>query len=163
MIKCHLPINLLPAALFRVNPKIIYVTRNAKDTAISYFHHYRMLLGYKGSLDTFLDAFLGGDLIYGSHSRHIEEFVQFQGVKQRSKGESNLLILRYEDMKRSMGSILQQAAKFLHGGVLSEPEIEGLAQHLSFEQMRQNGACNNERMSRNAMDMNGRRGEERFQ
>lgn len=149
--------NLLPMALFRVNPKVIYVTRNSKDTAISYYHHYRMLLGYKGTLDTFLEAFLAGDLLYGSHTRHTEEFVRLRKYKE------NVLLLRYEDMKRSMGSVLQQTVAFLRGplpAVISEPELDELEQHLSFEQMRMNGACNNETMARNAMDMNGRKGEQ---
>lgn len=163
VIKSHLPLNLLPSGLFRVNPKLIYVTRNAKDTAISYFHHYSMLLGYRGTLDTFLEAFLSGDLIYGAHARHIEEFVQLGQLK------SNVLVLRYEDMKRSMRNVLLQTANFLRaasstnsdtGESLGEPELSAIADHLSFEQMRKNGACNNEGMARNAMEMNGRMGEE---
>lgn len=117
-----------------------------------------MLLGYKGNLDTFLEAFLAGDLIYGSHYRHIEEFVRLRHLKE------NLLVLRYEDMKRSMRTVLQQTVEFVRGPAqstgLSEPQLAALEHHLSFQQMRKNVACNNDTMTRNAMDMNGREGQE---
>lgn len=38
--------------------QVIYVYRNPKDAAISFFHHYRMLNNYKGTLDLFLEAFV---------------------------------------------------------------------------------------------------------
>lgn len=38
-IKSHLPIHLLPRQLWSIKPKIVYVARNPKDVAISYFHH----------------------------------------------------------------------------------------------------------------------------
>lgn len=122
-----------------------------------------MLLGYRGTLDTFLEAFLCGDLIYGAHARHIDDFVRLGQLK------SNVLLLRYEDMKRSMRTVLRRTANFLRTAstnsdtaaeALVDPELSAIVDHLSFEQMRQNGACNNEGMARNAMEMNGRKGEE---
>lgn len=118
-----------------------------------------MILGYKESLDTFLGACLNGYLLYGSHARHIEEFVQLSRVM------NNLLMLRNEDLKLTLDKVLLKTSHFLNGrsAPMINQDLKHLASHLSFEQMRQNGSCNNERMSKNAIDMNGREGEEQFQ
>ena len=39
-------------------PQIIYVARDAKDVAVSYYHHYRLMNGYTGSCEDFIEAFL---------------------------------------------------------------------------------------------------------
>lgn len=58
-IKTHLHYSLLPDALKNENsPKMIYVARNPKDTCISWFHHQRLMDGYSGSLEDFVEAFL---------------------------------------------------------------------------------------------------------
>jgi len=39
-------------------PQIIYVARDAKDVAVSYYHHYRLFNLYTGSFEDFIEAFL---------------------------------------------------------------------------------------------------------
>ena len=39
-------------------PQIIYVAREAKDVAVSYYHHYRLMTGYTGSCEDFIEAFV---------------------------------------------------------------------------------------------------------
>jgi len=39
-------------------PQIIYVARDAKDVAVSYYHHNRLMNGYTGSCEDFIEAFL---------------------------------------------------------------------------------------------------------
>ncbi|CAH1999715.1 unnamed protein product [Acanthoscelides obtectus] len=59
-IKSHLPWDLLPRELQASikSPKIIYVTRNPKDTCISYFNHSRLMEGYRGDFNDFCELFL---------------------------------------------------------------------------------------------------------
>lgn len=59
-IKSHLPICFLPKKLWEVKPKIVYVARESKDAAISFYHHYYNLYKYCGSKEDFLDLFLKG-------------------------------------------------------------------------------------------------------
>jgi hypothetical protein len=63
-IKSHLPVALLPDQLWTVKPKIVYIRRNPKDTAVSFFHHHRLLHGYKGDLNDFMDAFIDDLILY---------------------------------------------------------------------------------------------------
>jgi len=57
-IKSHLHSELLPKGIHTVKPKIVYVARNVKDVTVSYYHDFRCLEGYTGSLDEFVDAFV---------------------------------------------------------------------------------------------------------
>lgn len=59
-IKTHLPLAFLPEKLWTVKPKIVYVCRDPRDVAISYYHQYKNLHGYEGTLQDFLDLFLDG-------------------------------------------------------------------------------------------------------
>ena len=44
--------------------QIIYVTRNPRDTVITYCNHFKVLEGYTGSFETFADAFLKDECGY---------------------------------------------------------------------------------------------------
>ncbi|XP_060527549.1 luciferin sulfotransferase-like isoform X2 [Cylas formicarius] len=61
-IKTHLPWNLLPREIQKdiKRPKIIYISRNPKDTCISYFHFSRMVKDFDGNLEEFANLFLAG-------------------------------------------------------------------------------------------------------
>lgn len=60
-IKSHLPITFLPRELWKVKPKITFVAREAKDAAVSFFHHYYNLYQYQGTKEEYLDLFLKGE------------------------------------------------------------------------------------------------------
>lgn len=62
-IKCHLPMGFMPEDVWQVKPNIIYVVRNPKDAAISYFHHLKNVRGFKGTLEDFLELYLSGQSI----------------------------------------------------------------------------------------------------
>lgn len=60
-IKSHLPFHLLPRQLRNgeTKAKIVYVVRNAKDTCISYYHHAKLLEGFRGSFEELSNLFIG--------------------------------------------------------------------------------------------------------
>jgi hypothetical protein len=40
------------------SPQIIYVARDPRDVAASYYHHHRLFFGYSGSCEDFTEALL---------------------------------------------------------------------------------------------------------
>lgn len=58
-IKTHLPFSLMPPSVMNEQAKIIYVARNPKDVAVSYYHLSRLYrtTGYVNDFDTFWNHF----------------------------------------------------------------------------------------------------------
>lgn len=129
-IKSHLPLNLLPIDLWQKNPRIVYVARNPKDAAISYYHHYRGINGYKGTFEDFLDGFMNGHVLYGSYFEHVHDFYQVAKLKP------NLYFNTYEEMKFNMPDVLKKVSVFL-GKHYSDEQLRRLDEHLKFDNMRQ--------------------------
>ncbi|XP_050537286.1 luciferin sulfotransferase-like [Daktulosphaira vitifoliae] len=137
-IKSHLPYKLLPTKLRTqsTKAKIIYVSRNAKDTCLSYYHHCRLLEGYTGNFGDFCRLFLSDSLCFSPFFEHILGF-------WNCRDQDNLLFLKYEDMKQDLRSVIHQTAKFL-GKNLADDQVLPLEDHLSFESMKKNRAVNYE-------------------
>ncbi|KAJ9594236.1 hypothetical protein L9F63_014396, partial [Diploptera punctata] len=93
IIKSHLNLELLPEQLLTVKPKIIYVAREAKDSAVSYFHHHRLMFVYTGTLDDFVDAYTAGIVLNGGQWNHVLEFWKI-------RHEPNILFNTFEEMKK---------------------------------------------------------------
>ncbi|XP_065090939.1 sulfotransferase 1B1-like [Ochlerotatus camptorhynchus] len=150
-IKSHLPLALLPKQLWTVKPKIIYVSRNPKDVAVSYLHHYQMIMGYRGPREHFLEALLADQAVYCPQVQHVLDF-------WRLREEKNVLFLTYEQMKRNLRDVLATTCDFF-GKQYSDQQLDKLAHHLSFDEMKKNPATNNIDLTKSAMEMNGRKGE----
>lgn len=71
---------------------------------------------------------------FGSYWNHVLSY-------QKMSNHSNILFLRYEDMKEDLPKIIQQVAKFLERS-LSKEQVQILTKHLSFEAMKNNPAVN---------------------
>ncbi|XP_049795816.1 luciferin sulfotransferase-like [Schistocerca nitens] len=134
LIKSHLPPVLLPKQLWTVKPKIVYVCRNPKDTAISYYHHRRLLMNMQLSVDEFIEAFLENVVNYSPYWSSALEFWKL-------RNEPNVLWNTYEDMKKDLGAVIRKTAAFL-GKSLTEEQVRQLEEHLSFSSMRDNPATN---------------------
>ncbi|XP_063699747.1 luciferin sulfotransferase-like [Culicoides brevitarsis] len=129
-IKNHLPAEYLPDKFWDVKPKLIYVARHPKDTAISFYHYYKLIYQYEGTKDDFLSLFLDGLIEFGPQVTHIYDF-------WRMRNEPNILFLTYEETKRDLEAVLKKVANFLDKK-LSEEQIEELKEHLHIDSMRKN-------------------------
>lgn len=138
-IKSHLPIAFLPKALWTVKPKMVYVIRDAKDTAVSWYHHNVNIHHYLGTYDEFLTLFLKGEVIYSSYWDHIEQFFMLQ------KSYKNMKIIKFEDMKTDLSRALKQLCLFLNK-FLSDEQLETLTEHLRFDNMKKNKSVNGEQL-----------------
>lgn len=133
-IKSHLLPDTLPTQLFTVKPKIIYTARNPKDVVLSYFNHYRVLNGYSGTQDEFIEAFLQHKVIYGPIWPHLIYFWE-------KRKEMNMLYLTYEEMKKDLRGVCEKVADFLNVKIPEESKEE-LLHHLSFDAMKNNESVN---------------------
>lgn len=125
----------MPKEFFSKQPKIIYVARNAKDAAVSLYHHHKNIHGYDRPLTDFLDDFLLGEMPFGSYFRHVEEFSQLVREKK------NMLLVKYEQMVEDMPKVVQEVANFL-GMSLSEKEVSIVTDFLRFDKMKSRKTSN---------------------
>ncbi|CAH0395138.1 unnamed protein product [Bemisia tabaci] len=134
-IKTHLSLDLLPAQIETVKPKVVYVTRNPKDVCVSYFHYCRLvheLVG--GTFEDFCELFLQDRVPMSPFWPHVLSF-------WNRRHEPNVLFLKYEDMKRDGRKAIRQVAEFLDKK-LSDEEITALEDYLSFDKMKENPSVN---------------------
>ena len=82
MFKTHSPYFLMPGGEPTTSSaKYIYLARNPKDTAVSYFHYSMsyMLYEHKGDWDDFFESFVSGKVAYGSWFEHVLPWWQHRG------------------------------------------------------------------------------------
>ena len=103
---CHLPLGLMPD-FNNHKGRYIYVARNPKDVAVSYYYHDQSKQGYKGTWDEHVNLFIEGKVMYGSYFDHVLPWWQ------ASQQADNILFLKYEDMKQDLANAIRQIATFI--------------------------------------------------
>uniref|UniRef100_S4RGD9 Sulfotransferase n=1 Tax=Petromyzon marinus TaxID=7757 RepID=S4RGD9_PETMA len=108
IIKTHLPYGLLPRDLWDSKAKVVYMARNPKDLAVSYYQFLRSLRtpGFRGSFPEFCRRFLENRLAYGSWFDHVQEFWNHRNDEQ-------ILFLKYEDLHQNLPKVSEQLQAFL--------------------------------------------------
>jgi hypothetical protein len=139
VIPTHLPYRLFPQTLLAPHGNLVYVLRNPKDVAVSFYHFHRShrLLGlYQGTWDEFFECFITGRLIYGSWFDHTSGWLLYAQQKTGS-----MQVLHYEDMRRDLAEQIRKIGSFL-GNELSPQAVSAIAEHCSFQGMRANPFTN---------------------
>ena len=111
---------------------MVYVARNPKDVAVSYYHHNINLPnhGYIGSFEQFLTFFEQGLHLYGDYWTHVK------GGWELRKHE-NFKFLWFEDMKVDQKKVIVELCSFLNHP-LDDDQINRLVEHVKFENMKNN-------------------------
>ena len=135
VIKTHLPYEFLPPKLLDTC-KVVYVARNPKDVAVSFYHHNLNVPGhgYVGSFEQFLTYFEQGLHVFGSYWHHV-----LTGWQHRS--HRNVKFLWYEDMKADMKTVIKDLCVFFEHP-LSEEQESSLYHHVQFDNMKKNPFAN---------------------
>uniref|UniRef100_A0A8B9EM86 Sulfotransferase n=1 Tax=Anser cygnoides TaxID=8845 RepID=A0A8B9EM86_ANSCY len=130
IIPTHLDYNMLPSNFKNKNCKMIYISRNPKDTAVSMYHYYREN-PHLPTVDTwtaFFDLFLEGDVVCGSWFDHFLSW-------EEHKNDKNILFLFYEDMKKDLPKIVKEISVFLDIDI-SDDNIQDICKKSSFSEMK---------------------------
>ncbi|KAM9121925.1 sulfotransferase 2B1-like [Pangshura tecta] len=136
LITTHLPCQVLAPALRKSRAKVIYMARNPKDVAVSFYHFHKMakFLPDPGSFEDFLVHFLDGTVQYGSWFDHIKGWLS-------QRAELDLFYITYEDLHQELGRSVERLADWL-GCPLQPEESRTIQQHCSFSSMRENTMVN---------------------
>ncbi|KAF2888500.1 hypothetical protein ILUMI_17673, partial [Ignelater luminosus] len=136
VIKSHLHWSLLPEEIrngFK-QPKIIVVLRNPEDTCVSLYYYSQSAEGYKGSFEDFCKLFLAGRVCFGPFWKQV---LSYWNEKRRS----NILFIKYKDMRNDLPAVIKTIANFLEKSI-TEDQLTKLTEHLSFESMKKNPTVN---------------------
>ena len=117
--------------------KYIYVVRNPKDLAVSYYYHHR---GFKklhlGGVqwEDFFESFASGQAHFGDYFEHVLGW-------WAHRDDANVLFLKYEDMKKDLPTAVARIAKFI-GKDLSSAVLDQIVVKTTFDKMKNDPKAN---------------------
>ncbi|XP_046568571.1 sulfotransferase 1A1-like [Haliotis rubra] len=112
ILNTHVQFTSLPKEIHKRKTKIIYLLRNPKDSAVSFYNHHRKLVeyyDYHGKLKDYLRLWVGGKVDYGSWFNYVRSW--HEGL--RSHPDIPSLSVVYEDMKEDALSQIRRISHFL--------------------------------------------------
>ena len=133
-----MPYELMPCGVPSSTPcKYIYVSRNPKDVAVSFFFHYQRIHELPGAeidWSLFLCNFHHGNVWFGDFFDHVLSW-------WAHRHDSKVLFLTFEDMKKDLPSAVARIARFI-GVDISDEIISKIAEKTSFSAMKSNDTAN---------------------
>ncbi|XP_070577955.1 sulfotransferase 1E1-like [Ptychodera flava] len=142
VIVSHLRDDFLPTQFAEKRPKVIYVARNPKDVAVSTFHFVQKELpainkkaydGFSDFLPDFMNARNGIHTVVYDGSTWPSHVLTWW----KRRHEPNVCFVTFEDMKKDLPGNIRIISEFL-GVKLSDDVIQRIAEHCSFDKMKQN-------------------------
>lgn len=106
LMKTHLP---LARLTLRDEAKYVYVARNPWDCCVSFYHHTKVLpAAYfsEGTFDDFFELFVSGQTDHGGFFDHLLPWYA-------RRGQSNVLFITYEQLKKQQRDTVLKIARFL--------------------------------------------------
>ena len=123
-----MPVQLLPDDVWTKKPKLIYISRNVKDVAVSFYHFSIDYYNYPYTFDEFLQCFLDDALESTPYREHVLNYMNIPDYK-------NILYLTYESVTGNMDLYIDKVAAFLEKQITEENK-EKLKDHLSFKNIK---------------------------
>ena len=135
--KSHSSYENMPCGLPSETPgRYIYVARNPKDVAVSYFHAYKSFTWGEPNLpwDEYFERFITGNVIFGNYFDHVLSW-------WARRNDKNVLFLKYEDMKRDLFSAVTNIVEFV-GLNLDEEIVREVVTKSMFQSMKDDPLVN---------------------
>nr|GMD75412.1 cytosolic sulfotransferase 12-like [Ipomoea batatas] len=139
LMSTHLPLELLPKSVGESKCKLIYLCRNPKDTFVSFWHFMNKLRGELRGLGEMpfpeaFDKYCRGASHYGPFWDHMLGY-----WKESLENPSQVLFLKYEEIKEEPDVHLRRMAAFLECPFSEEEEecgvVGGISRLCSFESL----------------------------
>ncbi|GMS86917.1 hypothetical protein PENTCL1PPCAC_9092, partial [Pristionchus entomophagus] len=138
----HIHSEYLPKAIKEGKAKLVYVARNPKDAAVSFYHFHRMAKHLGNQIDMpwndYFPLFASGHIACGSWFKHALGYWNFA-----KEHPANAKFVVYEDMKKDLMAVMEDLESFV-GVPLSKEQRVAVVQHCSFGSMRDNKMTNRE-------------------
>ena len=133
----HLPLALMPRVIDENKnrlPKIVYVARDGRDCAVSFWHHLKSQStedgGWSEGWDAFFDAWIEGGIAFGSWFDHLN------GWRDAATDE-NVLAVTYEDMLVNLRGTIRAVADHIdRDRPVTETELDAIVSACTFEAMK---------------------------
>lgn len=124
----------LPVDVLAKKVKVVYLTRNPKDTAVSMYHHHIQLwdyYNYSGKFEDHVRLFVDGKVDFGSWFDHMDNWSR----AARDNPGIPIMEVNYEDLSQNPQKIIQDLADFLD--LSPSPDlVSNIVRECSIERMR---------------------------
>ncbi|XP_059902036.1 cytosolic sulfotransferase 3-like [Gadus macrocephalus] len=137
LIKTHLPVQMVPKSFWEQKCRVVYVARNAKDNAVSYYHFDRMNVCQPepGDWNSFLQRFMDGKMVFGSWFDHVT------GWWEKKQSHPKIHYMFFEDMVEDTGREINKLCSFL-GLTSTTKEKEQIRHQSQFDNMKKDEMAN---------------------
>lgn len=122
--KSHLPYWFMPKG----KGKYLYVARNGKDVAVSFYNFYKSHFRYRHGFERFFRDFLRGFVVYGSWFQHVRGW-------WKRRDQPNVLFLKYEDLACDLEGTIRRIIDFC-GLEVPADAMPRILERCSFEFMK---------------------------
>ena len=115
----------------RAPGRVVYVVRDGRDVAVSYYHQLLRKGPQPGEFSSFLPRFVAGEVDgYGSWAAHVTSWLDGQVAR-----DGRISVVRYEDLLEDPPNGLRRTLEFL-GASVDADTLEAAVEANRFEQMR---------------------------
>lgn len=109
--------------------RYIYVARNGKDVAVSYYYYHKSHMGFQHSFNEFFNRYIRGNVGYGSWFSHVKEWWEH-------RNDPNVLFMTYEEMTENLEAAIKKICSFCN--IELEPEaLPRILERCSFAFMKE--------------------------